>query len=745
MKNLILALNLLVISGSCAIIKKTEIKDAELMRIDGKITKAEEFLYVYEKNNFNNDSIYTEQDVDEYFDLFVNFKLKVAEAKRECIDDSQTFIKEYETYKKQLIKPYLLETKEQEKLVKAAYERLKYEIDASHILVTLKPGANPKDTTNAYERILKLREKACAGENFSELAYNFSEDPSAKVNKGRLGYFTAFQMVYQFEDAAYNTPVDSMSEIIKTKFGYHILKVHDRRPNSGKVKVSHIMLSSSSGSVDEASRRNKIFEIHEQLEGGADWDELCRKFSDDQRTKNNGGTLPFIGLRQINDTEIEQAAFNLQNIGQISDPVRSRFGWHILKLEEKRGLEPFKDLKDDLKQKVSKDDRSKISRQAVIAKLKKDHNFYENITARNQIVELADSSLIKGEWDSQENQFKGEYVFFTVNDEVYKVEEVIEYISKEQKSRSGLSPQNYMNELIDNYIGRCLYEVEEKSLLTRNSNFRLLLNEYYEGILLFEIMNQKVWNKAVKDTLGLRKFFNSNRDSYYWEERAKASIFRSPNIKTIEQVKSDQEKPFFEIMEVEIDTTNEIINNIQLDTLARLFDRYDPSFLILEVNLELFETDKYAQLKSYLKDLGLAPENIIEEIDSIGDIILVKLNSKSKKSLEYLYNRETALNLHVSEESFERGDCEIIDSLEWKTGYYEFQKDNEYFLVVIEEILNAEPKKLKDVKGLVISDYQNYLEQNWLKELKGKYKVEINDIVLEKIKKSYRKRINSTG
>lgn len=747
MRKYIIFLLLAIIVSSCALLSKNNLEDEILFTISGDPTLADEFLYIYEKNNFNNDSIYTEEDVDEYFELFINFKLKVEAAKSAGIDTTTAFLSEYETYKDQLIQPYLTASKKQEKLVKQAYERMKYEVDASHILVTLKPDAQPEDTIKAYQKILELYEKAMSGEDFGDLATNYSEDPSAKSNKGRLGYFTAFQMVYPFEEAAYNTPIDSISDIIRSRFGYHILKVHDKRPYSGKVKVSHIMLRVDP-TRDTTAIRNKIFEIHDQLGGGADWDQLCERYSQDQRTKNSGGTLPFIGLRQINDAAFEEVAFNLQNPGDVSDPVRSHFGWHIIKLEEKQGLQPFDDLKEKLEQRVSKDDRSRLSKQAVVSELKTANRFKEFLPIRGQVVLLADSTLLLGTWDVAAEIALMNDSIFSIDGKFYLVGPLIDEIKRTQEKRTGIDSLSYMNELIDDYIEKCLYEYEEKLLIQNNREVSMLLSEYYEGILLFEIMNQKVWGKAVEDTLGLREYFTQHQKDYYWSKRANAVIFTSSNKDVMDKIKSDILADTYTLMEVILDPEQDldVLKNNTLDSMLNLYAEYDSSTITIYTNDKSSNSTFYSDLMSYLKQLGLPKTSIMEsKSQSPENKIRLVLNSTSKKSLEYQYNKESALTLQVLEGLFEKGDNQLIDSVHWKKGIYDISGEHEYQLIVINDILDVQPKKLKDVKGLVISDYQNYLERNWLNELKKEYAIEVNKLTLDKIKKAYRKRLSSTG
>jgi peptidyl-prolyl cis-trans isomerase SurA len=728
-----------------------------LLTIDGDETIADEFIYVYEKNNFNNDSLYYPNDVDDYFDLFVNFKLKVLAAKTAGIDTSSTFLNEFKSYKDQLIKPYLSETKEQERLAVEAYERMKYEVDASHILIALEENASPEDTIKAYNKIKEIYEKAKSGEDFSQLAVSYSDDPSAKSNKGRLGYFTAFQMVYAFEDAAYKTPVDSVSGIIRSRFGYHILKIHDKRPYSGKVKVSHIMLTDKNGTVSESTVRNKVFEIYDQIKGGADWDELCKKYSEDLRTKDNGGTLPFIMLGQVNDKAFEDAAFGLKNSGEVADPVRSRFGWHIIRLEEKQGLASFEELNENIEQKISKDERSRLSKKAIISNLKKQNHFKENTANRQVLVDMADSSLLKGKWAYNLDDTLRQKTIFSIEGKEYKAGEVLAGVSDNQKRRTGVTSGQYMEELVNKYIEISLLDYEEKDLISTNRDFRMLLNEYYEGILLFEIMNRKVWGKAVEDTVGLSDYFDANRDNYYWYTRAKAAVFRSDDKGVREDIMQQIDQAPYQLLEVVIKPVEKIVDHNGLDSLIELYKKYelstitvfsDPSQELIEhpspLGKEGTTSDQHTDLVQYFQDMGIQEENIIYEKAPEGkNNIRVRLNSNSKKSLEYLYNKESALTLQVDAGLFEKGDNKVLDSVVWKKGVQEFETDGSYWLVVIDDILDPQPKHLSEIKGTVISDYQNYLEDTWISELKATYKVEINQKTFDQIKKAFRKKLNS--
>ncbi|MGB5978514.1 MAG: peptidylprolyl isomerase, partial [Cyclobacteriaceae bacterium] len=279
---------LTLLAAGCATPDKSSSDNADLFTVGDKSVTSEEFIYVFNKNNFNNDSTITREEIDEYLELFVNFKLKVKEAETLGLQNEESFTRELETYRKQLAKPYLTETNVTNALIQEAYDRSKVEVNASHILITAGPDASPEDTLAAYNQITGLRERVMNGEDFNQVARENSQDPSAIQNGGNLGYFTSMQMVYPFEEAAYNTPVGDVSQPFRTRFGYHILKVQDKRDSRGKIKVGHIMIRASQGisPEDSVTAKNKADELYRQLKDSADWFAVARQYSEDLNTKD---------------------------------------------------------------------------------------------------------------------------------------------------------------------------------------------------------------------------------------------------------------------------------------------------------------------------------------------------------------------------------------------------------------------------------------------------------------------------
>ncbi len=735
----------IILFYSCALIKTGSIHDKELLILAGDTISAGEFIYLYEKNNFNNDSIYNDQDVDDYLQLFENFKLKVKAAKEEGIDTTKAFISEYTTYKDQLVRPYLAEAKESEKLVQEAYEHMKFEIDAAHIMVALKAEALPEDTIIAYTKIAGLLKQVQSGSDFDELAVQYSEDPSAKNNKGRLGFFTAFQMVYPFEKAAYNTPVDSISDILRSPYGYHILKVLEKRPYSGKVKVSHIMLLQGSGTEDLL--RSKIFQIHDQAVGGADWNELCRKYSEDERTKDSGGTLPLLGLRQINDEAFEKTAFALQDPGQISDPVKSQFGWHIIRLEERIGLQSYDELKEELKQQVAKDDRAKLSYQAVIQQLKETSDFHQDATSRQRLLQFADTSIVQGKWNPVIPDSILTRTVYTIGGAPTQVSETVSAVKILQRRRTGISAHQYLSDLVDKSIENSLIAAEEKQLIASNPDVRMLLNEYYEGIMLFEVMNDNVWGKALEDTTGLRQYFESHRNEYLWGERADAFIVETPSEKVFNEIKNYPDSAEIMLIELRFSESTQLqaLQNPAIDSLIETFRSY-PGSTVSIITKENADVDQIKALLQYLKDNGVPEKSLLTSSGPGSEnFLVVRLNSKAKKSFEFLYNGESTLTLRVSEGIFEKGKNAALDAVTWEAGRYESVFENDYRLVGIKQILPAAPKELEETKGALISDYQQYLEQEWLRQLRSKYAISLNERTVGQIKSYFNKKRHSAA
>lgn len=523
MRNCLLILSLCSVSLLALGQATKHTKPEVLFTVNKEPILSDEFIYLYKKNHQNKPEDFTEVKINEYLNLFINFKLKVAEARTLGMDTTAKFSKEFKTYREDLKKPYRAEPDALERLTKEAYDHLTQEVRASHILINLKPDAFPSDTLAAYKTIEDIRKRIAGGEDFEKLARELSEDPSAKYNGGDLGYFTAMQMVYPFEEAAYKTDKGKISNIVRSRFGYHLLKVIDKKPARGEVEVAHILLRTET--ADDTKVKNKAFEIFDQLKAGRPWDELCKENSQDANTKDTGGKLRAFGVGALASVpEFESTAFALAKPGDISDPFKSSIGWHIVRLDKKIPLPPYGEMAESLKRKVARDERLQISQQALNTKRRKDFGFTEVAENKKFLFDLADSMLTKGKW-----QYKGDFAslskpLFKVQTKSVSVGNFVNYI-KTNLAPSTMTPAAHINQLYNFYVDEVITEVEEAMLIKEKPEFKNLLTEYREGILFFEIMEKEIWNRASQDTSGQRGFYERNKAKYVGGNRVEARIF----------------------------------------------------------------------------------------------------------------------------------------------------------------------------------------------------------------------------
>lgn len=505
--------------------KKNE-KPQILFKINKRPVTVNEFIYLYEKNHPDREKDFTEQKINEYLELFINFKLKVEEARRRKLDTTKVFLTEYNGYREELRKPYLPDANMVDSLVRLTYSRQQEEINASHILIALKPDASPADTAKAYSEIMGLRNRVVSGEDFSRVAAQHSNDPSAKTNGGNLGYFTAMQMVYPFETAAYTTPVGNVSQPVRTKYGYHILKVSDRRPARHEVEVSHIMLRTGRDK-DNDKIKNSIFNLHDQLRAGVSWPELCSQYSEDVNTKDDGGKLQPFGTGGMSAVpEFERIAFTLSEPGEISDPFQTQFGWHIMRLERKIPRPTFEEVKTSLRNKVTRDERTELSKQDLQKKLRIDHQFVEKADGRSLLMSMVDSSLQRGKWNPTVSAADGKKTVFVLSGTPHSIADLVAFIKTSQLTTK-LTPQAYLEQFYNEFIEKRITELVEERIMKENPDYKFLLQEYYEGILLFDIMEKEVWGKASQDSAGQRSYFLSHHADFTSGERVHATLFSS--------------------------------------------------------------------------------------------------------------------------------------------------------------------------------------------------------------------------
>lgn len=649
MKTVVLALFLLSFN-SLVFAQNKEV----LFKIDGSPYYTDEFVRVYKKNLdlVKDDS---QKDLDNYFDLFLGYKLKVEKANQLGLQNDSKYQNELKSYRTQLAKSYLNDSQVTNALVEEAYERLQQEVRASHILILVEEGALPKDTLNAFNKIKDIQKRLEAGESFAVLAATYSEDPSAKENKGDLGYFSAFRMVYPFENAAYQTAVGSVSKPFRTRFGYHLLQVTDKRFNRGEVSVAHIMISKPATPDAElhAKAQQTINDIYKKLQQGESFESLAKQFSDDKSTASKGGVLQRFGSGQLTAQEFEDVAFGLKEKGELSQPFQTQFGWHIVKLIEKFPLQSLAELKEDIENRIKRDDRSLLITNSLAKKLKAKYSIKTDAKLLARIKKTVTNEIYEQQWTVPANKDFQAPIVTVENKRKFSGMDFLEYVNTQQKTNLKTRPvQNLTNELFDKWLDEQIITFHNDNLENEFPEFKFVMQEYRDGLLLFDLMEKEIWNKAKNDTIGLEKFRLENIANYQWKKRFDVDLFSSTDEKVIKKAQAYLKK---------------------------------------------------GKSISYIKE---------------------QLNVKDK------------INIIVKSGLFEHDFDVLPDFAISQTGITPIiAKGDYYFVANVKEIRPVEPKLLNETKGKLVSDYQQYLEQNWVDELRKEFKIEIDKAVFEKTKK----------
>jgi len=506
-----------------------------LFTVGNQSITTEEFKAVYEKNKGVGAAL-DPKTPEEYLDLYINFKLKIAEAYAQQRDTATGFKNEFGGYRAQLAKPYLSDQGAEDELVRQAFERMQEEVRAAHIMIALEANALPSDTLKAYKQLLELRKSILSGKTkFENAARESSADTWSAKNGGDLGYFTVFNMVYPFESAAYDLEVGDLSMPVRSQYGYHLVKLLERRAASGVVRVRHIFFASNGkSSIQEQQRAERSAnEIYGRLEGGEDFISLLA-FSEDRKTKDSMGELPEFGINKMMPA-FEEAAFALEAPGDYSAPVETSIGWHVIQLIEKKPLQSFDELKSELKKKVKRDTRSRVGATRFMKRLKTEYDFAIDERWLGRTMNLVDKNAFgTGTWEIPALS-RDRVVATFANEKIYQ-SEVLEFWAKNQNQSNEAVRVEFLRVLFNAYSNDRMIAYEDGQLELKHADFRNLVREYKEGILLFDLTQEAVWNKAAQDSAGIATHYELIKEDYRWEDRIKATYWVSTDEKLAKKI-----------------------------------------------------------------------------------------------------------------------------------------------------------------------------------------------------------------
>ena len=628
------------------------LNDRTLMTVAGRDVPAGEFIRMYKKSLEPG----TSSDIDGYLQQYILFKLKVADAMQEGYDTTRAFRNEFNGYRNQLAQSYLTDNDAKEKLLQKTYQRSQTEINAWHILVNCPAEAKPEDTLNAWNKAADIKERIIKGEQFEQVARAASDDPSVKINGGNLGYFTVFQMIMPFEDAAYNLRKGAVSDPVRTPYGYHIIKIADKRPAKGKVLVAHIMKASPPGTGEKESKlaEEEINRIYRELKSGASFSELAKMYSDHKESASNGGKLNWFGTGEI-ISGFSEAAFAIPDTGKFSPPVRTPYAWHIIKLLDKKPHGSFEETRSYLESRLNQSYLNTFSKRSFVSKLKSEYKYRLNQAAYDWFVSNTDTLIIQGVSKyNRETMPSGN--MYTFANQHLTTREFAAYLERRGSMITTQDPGFFISQSLETRLSDQIIKYEDSMLEKKYPDFRYLMNEFHDGILLFEISGKKVWNRVSEDSAGLRDFYTRHRNEYLTRKGIEAKIYtlRSP----------EKEKKFN---------------------------------------------------SAYRKFSGKPDAD---------ELMMAKFNRKSDSAVV------------ITEGRWYAGDDPELDKFDWKPGA-EFRRMGKYpSIIVISRVIEPEPLPFEEVRGDMMTLYQNYLENEWTGQLKSKYTVKVDESVLAEVKRS---------
>jgi len=624
-----------------------------LFTIDNKPYYTDEFSRIYKKNIdlVKDDS---QKDLDKYLELFIGYKLKINKANKLGLENNPKYKSELASYRTQLAKNYITDTKVTKELIEEGYNRSLKEVHAAHILLNLEENAVPVDTLKIYNQMLDIRKKALGGEDFSKLAKQFSQDPSAKENNGDLGYFSAFRMVYPFESAAFKTKKGDISMPVRTRYGYHILKVLDIRDNRGEINVAHIMIAKQTEPKLEEKAKNTIDDIYKKLQQGEKFETLAQQFSEDKSSAEKGGVLNRFASGQLSSNQFEDIAFSLSNENPLSAPFLTEFGWHIVKFIERFPTKTFDEMQSDLDTKIRRDDRSRLITNSMNDKLRKEYPIKRDDKLYAAISKTVNKDYLAGTWKAPVEIKAFDKNLFTIKDKPVTGVDFLAYLEKQQKGLKDVkvSLSQIVDKIYEQFVDDQLNTYYDNNLENKFPEFKDVMEEYRDGLLLFDLMEKEIWEKSKNDTIGLENFYKSHKFNYQWKNRVDALITSS--------------------------TKEDVIKKAQK---------------------------------------------------------MLKNNATSEAIKEKL-NLDKKVEIMENQGVFEEGNEVLPKNVKFVVGVSDVEKKGDYFFVTrVNKVLPASEKSLEDCKGKVINDYQQYLEENWVSDLKKEFTINVNSAVFEKVKK----------
>jgi len=692
-------LSFLLVSLSLGLaINAQEASDPVIFEINGKKIFKSEFVKEFMRSSTLGESTKNVAEADkrkalnEYVDLFVNYRVKLEDAYAQEYDKDRELRRELRGYRAELAAPYLIDSNTLNEILAEAYERNHYILRAAHILVRVSDVASPDDTLKAYNTAMDYYNRVTSGnEDFMAVAKEAAEkrfiedhvDPAdpRRSDVGELGCFTVFDMIYPFENAVYALQPGEISKPVRTRYGYHVVKLFSRVPYFGHATMQHIWVANNN-SASFAER--KINEAYNLIMNGEPFNRVCQNYSEDASTSSNGGLLNDLSIRQLPPEYAERAA-NMTP-GEISKPFHTAYGWHILLLNHRDSLRPFSDMRPVYMQRLSRDNRNLRPRNVFIDQCKEKYNFIDFTTmyektpkgkkapmVRRTLASLdecraaVNDSVFNKWWHFDQSKITDMRTLFVIADKEYNAVDFMKYIESHQRSEVAYDLDLFIKNRYKEYIDAMVMDYANSHLEQEHPEFAEMMNEYLNGLMIFAYNDKMVWSKAINDTLGqdefyarmapTHKFSNPEDAPYFWNTRATVTVVSVS----------------------------------------------DASVLTKEKAIKLVE-------KALKK--GWSTEQLTANL------------KKAAKDSE---------KVTVTVNQVEKEHQNLLNDDQWSLGIYDRVASDGYQLLRVDKVEAPCLKTKMEARGYYISDYQNYLEKQLTESLRKKYNVKIKRDVVDSI------------
>jgi peptidyl-prolyl cis-trans isomerase SurA len=714
-------------------------------------------LAVFEKDYrrlLDSDSIKADNK-QKFLSDYIDYQLKILAAEDAKIPQSQAFVEEYQSFRKELASPYLVDAEKSEALVKEAYQRQKLEKQVAHILVKLPATPTVGDTLIAFQKIDNIRKKLLAGEQFDDLAKKYSEDEVSAGKGGNIGYYTSLQSQYSFENAFYNIDKGQISGIVRTTKGYHVIKILDVRPNQGKIRLAHILVSVpiNAPSNLQVDAKNRIDQVQKYLEKGEDsFDLICKNYSEDPYSKARGGELRRWYFSSDLTEELQSKLFSIQRLGDYTEPIRTNLGWQIFKLLDKKPLLSYDEMAEFLRQKVVTDpERSAIIRNSFMKRVKADNKVVIDAAAEKIAIE-------RFSLDRVGDEFYLKMPLLKVADKSWTIQEFYQFVIEQQKKKLkslGYLPSISLGIWLEEFADSHALDQEEKNLEMKYPAFKEQMQEFFEGNLFSKIIDQEIFEKSL-DSLSQQAFYKSNQAQFTMPVRVKAKIIDADTPKTLSEASELLAKAPYP-MNKRLPDINFALGKSELNDAAVKISQ--ELFMLMAKNrdyvIELSgyhdasEADSMSdsrvnKLVKYLVKKGISSTRVNEKVE--GTLKPVSTSDKTKnsrvairfysQSMDDVIKRFNAIkpkSLVAEEGYYLKGQNALLDGIAWEVGKQTKELNGRQVYI---EISQLEPERLKrfdESRSTVIRELQVQLEKNWLTSLKQRYPVVLQTEELNRI------------